>query len=98
MSHQRDYTTIRSLLRRDGISFDSKIGTFSTGGDVKRGPIFVGDFDHSEVERIQSYLDLAGYYPRIHPLEDDGTGVVIAGDGVLKGYVGDYDGDIDYEF
>lgn len=108
MSQERDLETIRFLLNKEGVSYEAKIGTFSTGGDVMRGPIIVGDFDQTALQKIQSYLELADYLPRVRPLSlngrtvrplrDERTGVVVAGDGVLMGYVGDYDGEIDYEF
>jgi len=97
MSHSKVISKISKLLNRDGISFKAEVATFSVQGEVKKGPVFVGDFSKDEVDRIKSYLDLADYFSRtwFHPESSD---IVVAGDGILIGYVNDFDADIDYEF
>lgn len=84
----------------DGVEDDVDIRTFSYQGDVMKGVVVHGDLDLSDVHRIESYLELADYFP-VRPLTDgpltDGR-TVIAGSEHLVGYVGDYSGDVDIEF
>jgi len=68
-----------------------KLLIFSNHGEVKGGPVVVGDFDQSEVTRIEEYLELAGYYPRVNLLENGD--IIIAGDGSMVGYVEEFDDD-----
>lgn len=97
MNHTDVVLQIARLLNENDISADIGVGTFSTHWEVKKGPTIVGDFDSSDVLRIKTYLKLADYFPRI-TLTKDGDELVMAGDGNLVGYVGDYDGEIDYKF
>jgi len=98
MDHSQTSKKIKDLLNKDNIPFiENKVAVFSSQGEVKSGPVVVGNFDRSEVTRIEEYLELAGYYPKVDFLENGD--VIVAGDGTMLGYVEEFDEDeIEYEF